>query len=101
LAIQVGIEQVDWDHVARTAFEVIAPGPYRHRAVFDRYGHTSGFFGAKIRRIPGLHFLGLDPRAIKVLLEVSLAVQKGEGNEGNAEIGCGTKRISSQNPQTS
>jgi hypothetical protein len=37
---------------------------------------------------------------VKMLLEVSLAMQQREGYERDAEVGRGTKRVSGQNSKT-
>ena len=52
VTVQVGIQKVDGDHMARTALHVVAPGAYGHDPVFHRDGDARRLFRAEIRGVP-------------------------------------------------
>ena len=99
VALQVGIEQKDGHHMSVAAGHVVAPGAHRHNAVLDRDCHPGWLLGAEIGGVPRLHFFGLQARGVEVLLKVALAMQQRKGNQRNAQVGGGAKRVAGQNSQ--
>ncbi len=97
--VQIGVEEVDWDGVAVATDEVVAPSAQGDHAAFDGHRYAGRLLGAEISRIPGLDVLTLGAGAVQVLLEVSLAVDQGKGDQGNAEIGGGPQGIARQHAQ--
>ena len=99
VAVQIGVEQVDGNHVPGAALEVVAPGAHGYDAVFHRYRDPRRFFGAEVRRVPRLNVFALGARLVEMLLEIAFAVQQGEGDQGNSQVRRGTQRVAGQHAQ--
>ncbi len=76
---QICVEEVDGDGVPGDSFEVVSPGADHHRPVLDRHLDQGVFERQKFFERPGLIFSALDSLGIEMLLEISFAMQQGDG----------------------
>ena len=97
--VEVGVEQINRHHVAGLPAHVIAPRAHRHHAVFHLDRDPRRLFRAKVRRVPGLHFLALHARRAQMLLEIPFAMHQGKRRQRHAQVGRRAQRVSGQHAQ--
>ncbi len=95
----IRIKEVDRHYVTAHAFEVVAPHAHHNRSALDVHSHPRTFQGQNIFRHPRLIFFSLYSVGAQVLLKVSLPMNQGYRDQGQAEICSGTKGVTCQHSQ--
>ena len=100
VSFEIGIEQVDGHHVPEAALR--GRSARRARSQCGLRLRTVTRAGSSVQKSAG--FQGCTsslctPVAVEMLLEVSLAVQQREGDQGNAQVGGGAQRVAGQHAQ--
>ena len=84
---QVRVQQVDRDRVPGDPLEIVAPGTDHYWPAFNRHLNYGIFKHQEIIEQPRLVFRALNSLDIKVLVEISLAMQQRDGGEPQTQVG--------------
>src|SRR5207247_9998693 len=95
------VEQQHGHFVTGEAADEVAPAAHVHVAPFDPDRDSRRRFLEQLFRIPRYGGFRLIPFLIELLPEIAFAMQQGDSDDGNLEIGTGSKRVAGENAEPS
>jgi len=81
------------------AFNVVAPGAEFDAAIFQGDGNASGLLGEEVFNFPFDCLFRLGAVVGKNLSKIAFAVEKRNGNHGEADIRCGANGVAGENAE--